>query len=151
MTTTDVLLNGRFTATGLPYPKPPHSHVSTCITLRPPRSFHFIVLTRDTGGAAHSCAAGHSTYDKCLRVLRDALLYRFTTYQDARRVRLVVETNILRVSPVNALLQARGLWLSNKPACRMVRNQRPKILRLILVSTVEESFRKIPKIACRVI
>ena len=30
--------------------------------------------------------------------------YRFTTYQDERRVRLVdglVETNILRVSPVN--------------------------------------------------
>ena len=29
--------------------------------------------------------------------------YRFTTYQDARRVRLVdgLETNILRVSPVN--------------------------------------------------
>ena len=42
----------------------------------------------------------------CLRVLRDALVsqctYRFTTYQDARRVRLVdgLETNILRVSPV---------------------------------------------------
>ena len=32
-------------------------------------------------------------------------IYRFTTYQDARRVRLVdgLETNILRVSPVNFL------------------------------------------------
>ena len=43
----------------------------------------------------------------CLRVLCDAppavaRYYRFTTYQDARRVRLVdgLETNILRVSPV---------------------------------------------------
>ena len=32
--------------------------------------------------------------------------YRFTTYQDARRVRLVdgLETNILRVSPVNQVV-----------------------------------------------
>ena len=35
-----------------------------CITLRPPRSFHYI---DDTRGAAHSCAAGHTTYDKPLQ------------------------------------------------------------------------------------
>ena len=32
-----------------------------CITLWPPRPFHY---SDDTGGAAHSCAAGHTTYDK---------------------------------------------------------------------------------------
>ena len=50
-------------------------HDSCCITLWPPRSFHphgrfttptVVSLYRpdDTGGAAHSCAAGHTTYDK---------------------------------------------------------------------------------------
>ena len=38
-------------------------------------------------------------------------VYRFTTYQDARRVRLVdgLETNILRVSPVKILFVEQNL------------------------------------------
>ena len=40
------------------------------------------------------------------------ICYRFTTYQDARRVRLVdgliFETNILRVSPVNLFAEQRS-------------------------------------------
>ena len=41
--------------------------------------------------------------------------YRFTTYQDARRVRLVdgLETNILRVSPVNFLETVRIFTVPN--------------------------------------
>ena len=40
--------------------------------------------------------------------LPPATYYRFTTYQDARRVRLVdgLETNILRVSPVKLLRES---------------------------------------------
>ena len=58
-----------------------------CITSasRSPLTFHYEAKPRDRS----------ATYDKCYT-------YRFTTYQDARRVRLVdgLETNILRVSPV---------------------------------------------------
>ena len=42
--------------------------------------------------------------------------YRFTTYQDARRVRLVdgLETNILRVSPVKLCLVIRITFVQKK-------------------------------------
>ena len=73
-------------------PRPSHSHVSTRTSLRA----CFTSRISASGGRALLQERG--------LWLEQAAPYRFTTYQDARRVRLVdgliFETNILRVSPV---------------------------------------------------
>jgi len=71
-------------------------------------------------------------HGRIIELIHQHLGYRFTTYQDARRVRLVdgLETNILRVSPVN-------IWdeVDTKIAIRLLLVLVSNFLRLIFPSS----------------